>query len=319
MRLTHLDPERGQQQRAQLNAADVLLLTGGTYSGVVHLRDAGTLCVATDATLRPNQLKKPAGDLIVLGTADLPGLTSESGFDLVVSGTATTGNLTLDGSSELTTTATGSVTTGTIEANSGSRIDNSGTLDARLTTHAGSTLLNSGELVTRSGLAVDGALRNTGHIEVIGGAFRLNVGATMSNECVIDAADDVTVNSGSGSGVTNAGIIRALGGVLRVGQDGVFTQTPDGITVTETLDNSGIVNGFGRFQFARTTHSELVFAGTSDVQPIVVQDLTPPAPPGSSTSSPALSSTPSRAWSRTRRRMPRSARAPGIRQSRTFC
>ena len=101
----------------------------------------------------------------------------------------------------------------------------------------------------------------------------------MSNECVIDSADDVTVNSGSASGVTNAGIIRALGGVLRVGQEGVFTQTPDGITVTETLDSSGTINGFGRFQFAAHTHSELVFAGTSAAQPIVVQDLTPTAPP----------------------------------------
>ena len=75
----------------------------------------------------------------------------------------------------------------------------------------------------------------------------------MSNECVIDASGDVTVNSGSASGVTNAGILRALGGVFRVGQDGVFTQTPDGITVTQTLDNSGIVNGFGRFRFAANT------------------------------------------------------------------
>ena len=149
------------------------------------------------------------------------------------------------------------MTTGTIEANSGSLIDNAGTLDARLTTNAGSTLLNSGRMIARSGLAVDGALRNTGHIEVIGGAFKLNVGSTMSNECVVDARDDVTVNSASASGVTNAGILRATGGVLRVSRDAVFTQTPDGITVTATLDSSGTINGFGRFQFAGTTHTEL--------------------------------------------------------------
>ncbi|WP_034609950.1 Ig-like domain-containing protein [Cellulomonas sp. URHD0024] len=269
----------GNDDDLTVTAGQVLLLTAGTYTGKLDLGADGTLCVDTDATLQPRTMKSPAGDLFVLGAADLPSLTSVSEFDLVVQGTATLGNLTLDGSSELTIGPTGSATTGTIDLNSGSQVDNAGRLEARLDTTAGSTLLNSGELVTRHGLAVDGVLRNTGHIRVFGGPFRVNAGATMSNECVIDSSDDVTVNSGSGSGVTNAGIIRAPSGVLRVGQEGVFTQTPDGITVSETLDNSGTVTGFGRFRFAGTTLSELVFAGDTPAQPIVVQDLTPPAAP----------------------------------------
>ncbi|MGY4645767.1 Ig-like domain-containing protein [Cellulomonas sp. URHB0016] len=262
-----------------IGAGEVLLLTGGTYTGRLDLLPDGTACVDTDAALEPQNVKSPAGDLVVLGSVDLPAVTSDSGFDLVVVGSATLGNLTLDDSSELTVATTGSVRTGNLRANSGSLIDNAGVLDVRLTTDAGSTLVNSGDLVTRSGLAVDGALRNTGHIQVVGGASKLNVGSTMSNECVIDASGDVTVNSGSAAGVTNAGIIRALAGGLRIGKDGVFTQTPDGITVAGSLDSSGTVDGFGRFRFTGTTHTELVFAGASDAQPIVVHDVTPPPPP----------------------------------------
>ena len=60
----------------------------------------------------------------------------------------------------------------------------------------------------------------------------------------------------------------------------MFTQRPDGITVTETLDNSGIVNGFGRYRF-RENHA--LRAGVrrrrATCDRSVAQDLTPAAPP----------------------------------------
>ena len=59
---------------------------GGAFTGKMVLLADGTVCVAADATFEPQKLKSPAGDLIVLGSADLPSLTSESGFDLVVDG-----------------------------------------------------------------------------------------------------------------------------------------------------------------------------------------------------------------------------------------
>jgi uncharacterized repeat protein (TIGR01451 family) len=263
-----------------VHGGEVVELTGGTFTGPLHLTDReGTVCVAADATLNPKSVKDPAGDMIVIGEANLPSVTSVSGFDLVADGTVTLENLILVNSSEVTVTTSGRVSTGELRENAGSQIDNAGLLDARLTTTIDSTVLNSGTFVTHSGLTVDGVLRNSGHVEVTGGAIRLSPGATMSNECVIDAGNDIAVDSNNSSGITNSGIIRALSGALQVGAGGALTQTSAGIVVAATLDNAGTITGFGRYRFALTTNTRRVFAGASSAQPITVQDLTPPAPP----------------------------------------
>ena len=51
----------GTTDAINVHAGDVLLLTSGTYTGVLHLRDGGTLCVAADAALEPKSMKSPAG------------------------------------------------------------------------------------------------------------------------------------------------------------------------------------------------------------------------------------------------------------------
>jgi uncharacterized repeat protein (TIGR01451 family) len=263
-----------------VHGGEVVELIGGTFTGPLHLTERdGTVCVAADATLNPKSVKGPEGDMIVIGSANLPSITSQSGFDLVAEGTVTLDNLVLVNSSEVTVTPSGRVSTGELRENAGSQIDNAGHLDARLTTTIDSTVLNSGTFVTHAGLTVDGVLRNTGHVEVTGGAIRLAPGATMSNECVIDAGNNIAVDSNSSSGITNSGIIRALSGALQVGVGGALTQTSAGIVVAETLDNAGTITGFGRYRFARTTNTRRVFAGASSAQPITVHDLTPPAPP----------------------------------------
>jgi uncharacterized repeat protein (TIGR01451 family) len=263
-----------------VHAGEVVLLTGGTFTGPLHLTERdGTVCVAADATLNPKSVKGPEGDMIVIGSANLPSITSQSGFDLVAQGTVTLDNLTLVNSSEVTVTTSGRVSTGDLLVNAGSQVDNAGQLDARLTTNIDSTLLNSGTFTAHSGMSIDGAVRNTGHIDVTGGAVRVNPGATVSNDCVVETGNDIAVDSNSSSGITNSGLIRALTGALRVGAGGAFTQTSAGIVVADALESAGTITGFGRFRLARTTHTQRVFAGASTAQPITVDDLTPPAPP----------------------------------------
>lgn len=269
----------GGGQDMVVAAGEVLSLTAGVYTGRIDLRGSGTLCVATGAALNPKSLQDPAGGLIIAGTAELPTFTAAPGFTMHVSGSATIGNVTLPGQSGVTVTTSGSVTGGSLLTKAGAVIDNAGTLDARLTTNTLSTLINSGRFTARTGLAIQGSLRNSGHLSVTGGPLRLDLGATMTNECVIESQNDVTVESSSG--VVNAGIVRAdaAGNTLRVTKLATYQQTSVGITVTGSLHNLGAITGFGRYRFAGTTHSTKMFAGSSAQNPILVQDLTPPAAP----------------------------------------
>jgi uncharacterized repeat protein (TIGR01451 family) len=268
----------GGDEDLVVGPGEVLALTSGTYTGRLNdLVEGGTLCVAADAFLGPQTMQKPAGDLVILGTAELPPFTAEAGFDMLVAGPVETGNVTFKGGSSISITTTGSVTTGTVHAHPGSLVYNAGVLDTKLKTDVDSTVLNSGAFSARGGLAVAGSLRNTGHLTVLSAALDLDPGSTMSNECVIESQDDVTVDSSSG--VTNAGIIRANGGALRVSSSAMYRQTPVGITITQELDNEGTITDFGRYRITGTTRSALTFAGANAAEPITVQDLTPPAAP----------------------------------------
>src|SRR4051794_4497588 len=78
---TPTDVDSGGGSRAiRVHQGDVLLLTGGTFTGTIDvLETGGTLCVAVGATLNPSAVRKPAGSLVVQGSARFPSFTSRAG------------------------------------------------------------------------------------------------------------------------------------------------------------------------------------------------------------------------------------------------
>ncbi|HEU5472369.1 MAG TPA: Ig-like domain-containing protein [Actinophytocola sp.] len=267
----------GGVRTIRVAAGEVVLLTGGTFTGPIDLLESGgTLCVAADANLNPNAVRQPAGGLVVQGTARFPSFTSRSGFALFVAGTVVINKTILLGSSSVEVVAGASLTGGQLLLLSGSLTTNAGTLDSGIETSNGATVVNSGDLTARGGFELEGPLFNTGRIISLDGPVEFTFGSTVTNSCMITAPDDDVIVTSS-STIINHGLIQAPTGTLRV--YGKYTQTPTGVTASAALHNEGAVFGFGRYHFSGFTRTFGVFAGASAAEPVVVDELTPPAPP----------------------------------------
>ena len=122
----------GGSGSVSIKAGEVVLLAAGTYTGRINdLVNGGTLCVAGDAALIPNNFTTPGGDLVVLGRADLPPFDSSAGFDLFVSGTAVIQKANLRNGGAVSVAESGTLTGGPLRMPASHHGDTTGRVTAR--------------------------------------------------------------------------------------------------------------------------------------------------------------------------------------------
>jgi uncharacterized repeat protein (TIGR01451 family) len=260
----------GSASAFSVAAGEVVLLTGGSYTGGVNEFPAGaTICVADDVTFAPSYVNNAAGTLDVRGTATLPGIAVNGGFELGNEGKTTfSGSFNQNATTTLTNAADAElVASSQFILSGGSTLDNAGTMTApSFTINSNSTLTNSSELTTDQ-LIANGPVNNTGQI-TIDGAYTANSGGTLDNECLIDVAAGWTNNDTA----KNSGRISVAAGTVL--NQGVLEQSPTGQVQGADFTNNQQVTGFGRYRFTGNTLTQGSFAGSSASDPILFWDTT---------------------------------------------
>ncbi|SOD71910.1 uncharacterized protein DUF11 [Jatrophihabitans sp. GAS493] len=263
----------GGSQSLQVAVGEVVLLTGGTYTGGSNDFPSGAvLCVSANATLAPSYLNNAGGAVYNLGTATFPSAAVQGSFILENEGTASfPQGVNTNGPSTLENR--GTLTVGTsISISGGAQLFNDGTVTVAggVNLNGGTVLANTGVITVNGDSTVNGVVANTGNITVTG-RLTVNGGSTLTNSCRLTVGSDLT----NGGALNNSGVISDLTGQLQ--NNGRLRQDPPGVTVGRDFGNDQSVTGYGRYRFSGTTKTQGTFVGDSPSAPIVVQDLTPTA------------------------------------------
>ncbi len=251
-----------------LTAADVVLLTSGTFLGPVNAGGA-TICVDTAATFAPSTINGQV-HLLVRGTAALPALAAETGAVLDNEGTVTfTAPPNVNGLATVFNRTTGTITVAgaSVSLGPGLTLTNDGVIDV-----AGSVNLNGGSVTNNATLSIGGSLTsdatvtNTGDMTV-GGLLTLNAQGVVDNSCRL-TSDGVT-NNGA---VTNSGVVTLGDGTLLINGSGSWDQPATAaVTSGAGFTNNGGVTGTGGYLFTGTTANQGTMTGDAGA-PIVFFD-----------------------------------------------
>lgn len=258
-------------------AGERVLLTAGAFTGGIDALPAGAgLCVAGSASLSPPYVNNAAGDLDVApgGQATFPFVSVATGFDLENEGTVAFAGLNMNGAATLHNLAGATMTISNQFSPSAGSVVNDGTLNLAggMNLNSAASLTNTDVLNVNGSSTVNGSLHNSGLATVTGG-LNVNGGATFSNRCALVTTQGFSNNA---AGSTNDGLLQVAGAFTN---NGSWTQSTTGTSTSASLGNDGNITGFGRYRISGNSSTQGSFAGTSNSDPVVVNDETPPTPP----------------------------------------
>ncbi|WP_196803922.1 Ig-like domain-containing protein [Marmoricola sp. URHB0036] len=267
----------GSNQPITVAPGERLLLTGGTFTGGVDSFPEGSfLCLAGSASLAPAYLNNAAGTLDIApgGTASFPSISVATGFLLDNQGSATFAGLNINGAANIRNLPGGTMTVSSQFSPSAGGIVNNGsfTAAAGFNLNNQASFTNTGILAVTGSSTVNGRFENTG-LARITGSLTVNGGATLDNQCALSTTE----------GLANQSTLAVNDGLVEVGgqfsNNGTWLQAATGTSRTGSLNNDGRVTGLGRYVVSAASQTQNQFVGSSPEEPIVVDDLTPPAPP----------------------------------------
>jgi uncharacterized repeat protein (TIGR01451 family) len=255
-----------------LSPGDVATVPSGqTFNGGLNTYPAGAfVCVQPGGTFTPAWMNNPAGTLSNLGTVTDASFVLAAGFLFDNEGTTTLGALNVNGSVTITN-ATGAEFTlsSSFAPSSGTLIDNDGTfrVQGNFNFNTGTILQNNGTVDATSTVTVDGVVENRGVVSATG--MNVNGGSNVFNGCQLTLSGDFNNNA---TAFTNSGLVQTTGAMTN---NNNYTQTATGQTTGVNFTNNGSVTGFGEFLFQGNTVTQNSFVGTSENDPIVFDDRTP--------------------------------------------
>jgi hypothetical protein len=264
-----------------VQAGEVVLITStGNFSGGVNSFPSGAIvCVAAGGQLNPQWANGVGGAVYNRGATTAPSVGVSNGFLFVNEGTIRfLADANVSGTAELRNLPSGTVTfVNTMNAGGGALITNQGTLvlQASGNLNTGSTINNTGTITSAGNLTVNGNLSNAGVISVTG-QLTLNGSAQLDNLCVLTTTGRLENSSQS---ALNAGLVRVGGtagsagtGAALFNNNGRWQQTATGTLIALDLSNDNTVTGAGQYLFAGQTRTQNYFVGDTAAAPIVVDD-----------------------------------------------
>src|SRR3954447_3412028 len=256
-----------------LTNTDVVLFTGGTYTGNVN-SNLGTICVNTSAVFDPGSINGTSR-LFVRGSALMPPLAAGSGAVLDNEGTTTfQGQPNTNGVATITNRTTGVIILETgFALGAGATVLNNGSITVQGNmTDNGATITNNGDITIQGTWTAGGTTTNNGSL-VVKGLLTINGSTSLVNTCSLSAGGLINNNSVINNGVIDLGTLALLNNSANA-----YTQGPDAITVGGDFTNPGSVTGAGQYLFSGTTTTNGSIAGDSAASPIVFEDTSPTGP-----------------------------------------
>lgn len=212
-----------------------------TNGGTVIATDEAVLSITGAATERTTitndgRLESTGGVAVNTGRGNAD-ITNTGAIVGVTGGVSMSGSR-LDNSGSIDATDANAVA---LDAGASSSVDNTGSIvsaGSGVVLGAGSTLDNSGVLTSQNGTGVtagsDALVTNTGDIDATAGAgVELQSGATLDNAGRIDASGAAAVTVASGADLTNTGTLASATGAAVIASGGA------------SIDNGGSIQGTG--------------------------------------------------------------------------
>src|SRR5262245_37480922 len=239
-----------------VGAADVVLISGGTFSGGIDAWAAGgVVCVAAAAAFSPPYINNANGSLYNRGTVTMPSTAVSGSFIFDNFGTASfPSGFNTNGFASLINRP-GATWTMAATFNDSAQFQNEGTatFSGGLNQNTGGTITNTGTLTIGGQSNLNDVIANRGVI-TFAGTTNMNSGSRLLNDCRVQFAGGAT----NGGSISNNGHIDFGTGTWQ--NNAPYTQSAGGVTTGTDMRNDNAVTGFGSYRFTGNTVTQATFS-----------------------------------------------------------